>query len=160
MKRTRGAALLVILGVLVVLSTLSLAFLSIAQTERMASRSYLDSVRARLLAESGFHAALEALEINPFSDRLAYWGDDERRLGLEPALCRAPLPWARRPSLMRENEPLVRLLAPDGSHRHVGISGRPGSGTYDAMGDVYQVRIEDLSGRIFVNDGLTVFGGN
>jgi hypothetical protein len=58
----RGFVLLLVLGVLSLLALLALAFTALAATERATSRAYLDSVRARLAAESGLQAAAAVLQ--------------------------------------------------------------------------------------------------
>ena len=55
----RGAVLIVVLGVLMLLSLLATSFATLQITERQVSRNYLDTVRAKLLAQSGVQDALE-----------------------------------------------------------------------------------------------------
>ena len=62
MRRNRGAVLIIVLGVLAVLALLATTFATLQATERKVSRNYLDTVRAKMLAQSGINDALAHLE--------------------------------------------------------------------------------------------------
>ena len=57
-KRTKGAVLIFAVGVLTVLALLAAAFTSLSKIERNVSRNYVDTVRAKLLAQSGIEKAV------------------------------------------------------------------------------------------------------
>ncbi|NUN50804.1 MAG: hypothetical protein HUU15_18510, partial [Candidatus Brocadiae bacterium] len=52
-ERQRGFVLLVALGVLGVLGLLAATFATLSRVERVVSNSYVDKVRAKMLAQSG-----------------------------------------------------------------------------------------------------------
>lgn len=86
-----------------------------------------------------------------------FWGADRSETAEPPA--GALLENAISPSFAVEvdgdpanADPAARLLTIGGQSR--GYSGIDGPGTYAANGDQYALRVSDLSGRIFVNDGL------
>src|SRR5262245_42104444 len=58
----RGAALIVVLGALALLSLVAATFATLTATERATARNALDAARARLAAQSGVEAALAHLE--------------------------------------------------------------------------------------------------
>src|SRR5205814_1924058 len=60
-RKARGIALIVVLGVLSLLALLAVSFSTLAATERATSRNYLDTVRARLVAQSGIEAGIARL---------------------------------------------------------------------------------------------------
>jgi len=57
-RRTRGAALVVVLGVLTLTVLLAVAFVNLMGIERRASEGYVSSVRARFLADAGVSHAV------------------------------------------------------------------------------------------------------
>src|SRR5437870_2812037 len=87
-KRTtrRGAILIVVMGVLAVLALLATTFATLQNTERNVARCYLDTVRARLLAESGVQAAVARVSELTAAGRpghvsMQYWGDNLTETG-------------------------------------------------------------------------------
>src|ERR1051325_12096286 len=60
--RRKGAVLIIVLGVLAVLALLATTFATLQATERQVSRNYMDTVRAKLLAQSGINDAMAQLE--------------------------------------------------------------------------------------------------
>jgi hypothetical protein len=161
LRRNRGAILIVVLGVLSLLALLATAFANLQSTERRVSRNYLNTVRARLVAESGIETAaarlLERLD-SPFPDpRLPetrewiYYGDELDRS--RPARPEAALERAKNPSfaVTAGSGGRPRQVMVDGTP--VGVSGTTG-GSYGRNGDVFSLRVRDLSGLIHVNDGL------
>jgi len=55
-------ALILVLGVLAILALLATTFATLTAVDRRVSQNYADAVRARLVAESGVHAALALLQ--------------------------------------------------------------------------------------------------
>jgi hypothetical protein len=162
----RGAVLIVVLGVLAVLALLATTFATLQATEKQVSRNYLDTVRAKVLAQSGAHDAESRLRdafpfrtFEPGPPAWRFWGtsNDESK---------EPLPSDRiedatNPSFVVEDEaaqdptdPNVkpRLIRIDGKDR--GYSGAQRSGSNALNGDQYALKVSDLSSRIFVNDGV------
>jgi Tfp pilus assembly protein PilX len=64
LANSRGAALVLALMILVGLSAITLALLSIARLEPLISRNHVDVVRARYLAEAGIEHAFDVLARN------------------------------------------------------------------------------------------------
>jgi hypothetical protein len=153
----RGAVLIVVLGVLVILSLLATSFATLQVTERQVSRNYLDTVRAKLLAQSGVQDALERLSACAESGRLQdrsmeYWGSKIAETGAPDA--RTPLENARNPSFAWEDEKVqdptdeqTRPMAFRIDGQEVGVSGLMSDG-------VYRLRVSDCNSMIHVNDGL------
>jgi len=61
-KARRGAALIVVLAALALLSLVAATFATLAATERATARNFLDAARARLAAQSGVEAATAHLQ--------------------------------------------------------------------------------------------------
>ncbi len=61
LKARRGAALIVVLGVLVILVLMSTVFASLQGLERSVSRNYVDGVRAKLIAQGGVEDTLQRM---------------------------------------------------------------------------------------------------
>src|SRR6185436_3793416 len=61
MENNRGFVLLVALGVLGVLGLLAATFATLSRVERNVSNSYVDKVRAKLLAQSGIERAIASI---------------------------------------------------------------------------------------------------
>jgi len=171
----RGAVLIVVLGVLALLALLATSFSTLQTVERQVSRNYLDTVRARLIAQSGVEAAVDKLTgvilTSPFPDPArpitrswVYFGD-ELDESLPPKID-VPLGTARNPSFAFEDEPVQDPSDPNTRPRQIPINGRPCGftdavgGTYSIRGDQYTLRVRDMSGLIYVNDGLWLSGGN
>lgn len=164
-RASRGAVLIVVLGILVVLALLSVTFATLQATERQISRNYLDTVRAKLLAQSGVEDAQARLReyfpfraLQPGPQPWTYWGTNSAESG-EPGP--APIESALNPSFAYEDEQVQdpgdsnvkpKLLSVDG--RRCGFSGCMTSGTYGLFGDQYVLKVGDLSGRVHVNDGV------
>ena len=166
-----GAVLIVVLGVLTLLALLATTFATLQATERRVARNYMDTVRAKLLAQSGVQAA-ESLLSQFFPGRALderkpwmYWGKsvDERQ---EPGIG-DKLEEALNPSFAIEadgsnvpenpQDPTDANVRPytlsiEGARR--GVSGILADATYALNGNHYAIRVSDLSGRIHVNDGV------
>ena len=56
--KNQGMVLLMVLAVLTLLCLLGLMFVLMANMERATARAYLDMVRAKMVAQSGVHAAM------------------------------------------------------------------------------------------------------
>jgi hypothetical protein len=172
--KRKGAVLIVVLGVLAVLALLATTFATLQATEKQVARNYLDTVRAKMLAQSGVQSAEAQLRsyfpfryFNNVANPNApipwkFWGVDSA-----PWETREPNPAdkledATNPSFAIENEVIQdptdanvvpRLIMIEGRNR--GLSGYMGTGSYDALhGDNYSLKVTDLSGHIYVNDGL------
>src|SRR5262245_19492532 len=124
--KRRGLALILVLGVLAILALLATAFASLAGVERRVTRNYLDTVRARLAAESGIEAAVALLRHRILRGSL--WTETSWSVADE------------------------RTIRVDGEE--VKDAGFLGSGSYGADGDFYRVRISDAQSRLNVNDGV------
>ena len=170
-RRSRGVVLIVVLGILLVLALLATTFATLQRVERLVSRNYLDGVRAKLLAQSGVEYGISRLrstfekEIFYYQSMEAkswgYYGNDLAEVGNNPVLLNIPLEKAQNPSMAYENElvqnPADAVVAPrmvpvDGVQ--VGFSGMMESGAYGRNADHYSLRVTDLQGLIYVNDGL------
>jgi hypothetical protein len=120
-----GVALILVLAMTALLAALAVAFLTLQTTEQRVSRNYLDTVRARLAAESGVEAALALLQNRELRGLL--WTDTS---------------WSVADG---------RTIRLDGGE--VTDAGFLPSGSYGERGDFHRVRIADAQARIFVNDG-------
>src|SRR5438045_1783742 len=107
----KGAVLIIVLGVLAVLALLATTFATLQATEKQVAHNYLDTVRAKLLAQSGVQDAEAKLrEYFPFRyfntlDPKApkpwkYWGQDATE-STEPPVD-DKLEYARNPSFAIE----------------------------------------------------------
>src|SRR4026207_1914851 len=94
--RRKGAVLIVVLGVRAVLALLATTFATLQATERQVAVNYLDTVRAKLLAQSGVQDAEAKLReyfpyryFNTVNARAPkpwkYWGQDNKEL-IEPPI--------------------------------------------------------------------------
>lgn len=72
----RGTVLLVALGVLALLAILATSFFTLASVERHVSHSYVDQVRAKMLAASGIEQALLEIRQTSWSPNATYCGED------------------------------------------------------------------------------------
>lgn len=140
----RGAVLIVVLGVLAILALLAVTFNSVMGVERSVARSYLDEVRARLIARAGVEHALNRI--------------DGMDVGLDNT-------WAYTSSLTLEetDKPSFFARVPATSPavpKSILIDGKPrgytdqmSSCAYTTGGDVYSVRMVDCNALLNVNDG-------
>ena len=170
LRQRRGAVLIVVLGVLAVLALLATTFATLQTTEKQVARNYLDTVRAKLAAQSGVQEAeqrlreqfparyFEGLDLNPPRPRSwKYWGDDltERTDPLPDH----KLDDARNPSFAveRDDDPLNQNPEPKQlkiNGKDLGYSGTHGGGFYGLNSEHYALKVSDISGRIHVNDGV------
>lgn len=174
-KTRKGAILVIILGILMLLTLLATAFSTVSMTERSIARNYTDLVRAKLCSQSGIDHALallpQVIASDPFlegavplSRSWIYYGNElDESKPPQPAV---PLEVARNPSFAYEDEPIQNPADPNTRPIQILVHGKPvgfsgiTGGTYGRNGDVYTLKIQDLSGRLYVNDGLDQFGGN
>jgi hypothetical protein len=174
--RRKGAVLIIVLGVLAVLALLAVTFSTLQATERQIAHNYMDTVRAKLLAQSGVQDA-EAKLREYFPTRYfntlnvkapkpwKYWGSDPTET-VEP-LPNDDIQYALNPSFAIEADPIKNVAEnpQDPTDANVnpkkvsiegkmcGLSGFQG-GTYAVHGDQYVLRVNDTSGRLYVNDGV------
>lgn len=174
--KRKGAVLIIVLGVLAVLALLATTFATLQATERQIAHNYMDTVRAKLLAQSGIQDGEAKLReyfpyryfntVNPKAPKpWKYWGQDASET-IEPRPD-DKLEWALNPSFAIEADPLknVAEMPQDPTDANVnpkrvsiegrmcGLSGYQG-GTYARHGDQYALKVTDTSGRLYVNDGV------
>jgi hypothetical protein len=172
----KGAVLIIVLGVLAVLALLAVTFSTLQGTERQIAHNYMDTVRAKLLAQSGVQDAEAKLReyfpgryFNTVNVRAPkpwkYWGQDPTET-IEPPV-NDDIQYALNPSFAIEADPLKNVAEnpqdPTDSNvnpkrvsiegKMCGLSGYQG-GTYAQHGDQYVLRVNDTSGRLYVNDGV------
>jgi hypothetical protein len=172
--KRKGAVLIVVLGVLAVLALLGVTFATLQATERQVARNYVDTVRAKFAAQSGIQAAEAQLreyfpgryfeglgQATPLPRPWKFWGDDPSGAENKEPLPDFRIEDATNPSFAIEDEqkqdPLdpskrPRLIEID--KRKLGYSGTHGGGFYGRGSEHYVLKINDLSGRIYVNDGV------
>ena len=149
----RAYALLVTIGIIGVLALLATAFARIAQIEREVSHSFVDRVRARMLAEAGLEAAMGRLRgleaTKAWSDLRDGWIYGEMLTPLESASgtrvykpAPKPLEDSKLPSWGSATQ-----VKPDNR----GYTGSLG-GAYEVDGDVYSVKVLDCASMINVNN--------
>ena len=169
MRRNRGAVLIIVLGVLAVLALLATTFATLSGVESRVSRNYLDTVRAKLLAQSGINDALAHLE-RDFPGRCQSsvlasqsWKFRGNTADVGQAPSNLPLDEARYPSYSWKFEehatdtpanPAVQADSVTVEGRKLGFSGVTGGGAYGIHGDHYALKVSDLSGRMYLNDGV------
>jgi len=172
----KGAVLIIVLGVLAVLALLAVTFSTLQATERQIAHNYMDTVRAKLLAQSGIQDAEAKLREN-FTARYfntlnvkapkpwKYRGQDPTEM-IEPPVD-DKIEFALNPSFAIEADPVKNVIEnpqdPTDSNvnpkrvsiegKMCGLSGYQG-GTYATHGDQYVLRVTDTSGCLYVNDGV------
>ncbi len=175
--RQRGFVLLVALGVLGVLGLLAATFATLSRVERSVSNSYVDKVRAKMLAQSGVERAIASIRgramIQAWDDQRNDWYYREM-LNAEagsltyPAVVKADI-WKYTPTRVYGMPPrTLESALDDGLVNGVanGISFPQASsptvnepfsgqfpGTYESRGDVYALKVLDCASMINVNDG-------
>ncbi len=182
MKRTRlesrrGFVLLLALGVLGVLGLLAATFATLSRVERSISSSYVDKVRAKMLAQSGIERALASIRgrsmIQAWDDQRNDWYYREM-LNAEagalsyPAAVKADT-WKYIPTRAYGMPPRSLETALDDGL----INGTPNGisfpqpatlttnepysgefpGTFERHGDIYALKVLDCASMINVNDG-------
>jgi hypothetical protein len=172
----RGFVLLVALGVLGVLGLLAATFATLSRVERAVSASYVDRVRARLLAQSGVERAVASLRgrtmIQAWDDPRNDWYYRELLNAETATLVYSPAakaiwkyvpnrPFGMPPrSLEAALDDGLVCGAPNGvsfpeplsASANEPFSGQfPGS--YEPRGDIYALKVVDCASQINVNDG-------
>ncbi len=164
--RKRGAVLIVVLAVLLILALLGTVFVTLTSLEKSISRNYVDDVRARLIAQSGVDHGVERLrdtlprsffDAAPSDTAWIYFGSvADETAAPNPA---APIETALNPSFAVEADgnptagsPAPRTVIVEG--KAVGYSGTSESGRYGLGGDQYSLRVSDCSSQININDGV------
>ncbi len=170
MGKRKGAVLIVVLGVLVILALLATAFATIQTTERQVAQNYLDTVRAKLIAQSAVEDAAARLRdyfpVRMFEESMnaklwKFWGKslDET----DETLINCTIDEALNPSFAEEadDNPLNTDPRPrqiqiniNGVPQPRGCSGTHEVGRYGRYADHYVLKLSDLQGRINVNDGV------
>jgi hypothetical protein len=169
MRRNRGAVLIIVLGVLAVLALLATTFATLQATERKVSRNYLDTVRAKLLAQSGIDDALAQLERQfpgrSLSSEVSAQAWKYRGAAIDVSLApgKDPLDFARFPSFSWKFEDYASQ-APGNTNvkadpvvvegKVLGFSGVMSDSSYARHGDQYALKVSDSSGRLHLNDGI------
>ncbi|KAF0245930.1 MAG: hypothetical protein FD180_1192 [Planctomycetota bacterium] len=168
----RGFVILVALGILGVLGLLAAAFATLSRVERAVSASYVDKVRARLLADSGVERALAAIRarnlIQAWDDTRNDWYYREMLNGPVGSLTYSPATIAAlggytpsrpygAPSRRLEQVCDDALLSGVPAGLSFGDPARAwmsGSmpGSYEIDGDFYAVKAVDCASQLFVND--------
>ncbi len=164
-RNSRGSVLIVVMGVLSILALLATVFANLQQIERDIARNHVDDVRARLVATSGVEHGIEQMKqtlnlgVSGFrSPNWRYHGNDLDETG-DPLLLNIPLEEAKNPSFAVEvdgnplnADPTPKLVKVNG--KEIGITSFHNTGTYGIHGDFYSVRVRDLQGAIYINDGV------
>ncbi|MCE9583881.1 MAG: hypothetical protein K8T20_15470, partial [Planctomycetes bacterium] len=175
--RQRGFVLLVALGVLGVLGLLAATVAPLSRVERAGSNSYVDTVRAKMLAQSGVERAIASIRgramIQSWDDARNDWFyremlNQESGLLTYPATVKSDI-WKFTPTRVYGMPPRsLESALDDGIVNGVanGVSfpqslsptaNEPFSGqfpgTYENRGDVYALKVMDCASMINVNDG-------
>jgi len=142
-KTRKGAVLIVVLGVLMVLSLLGVSYAQLAQMDRQTARSYLDSVRARLVARAGVEQAVSRLEaIDLLRDGTwIYPGGVALEDTTQPSFA------ALNPS---SGAPMTVLI--EGQPR--GYTDVMSQSAHAQNGDLFALKIVDANAQLNVNDGV------
>ncbi len=143
--RERGSMLIVALGILTLMSLLAVAFVKVVGIEKVASTNYVDSVKAKFLAEAGLQRVV---------------ADIRRTIMQEPGYSNPMAPWVYK---AQGNEPRydipVEQVDPtrdtyffDALGRSYPASGRNNPRNDWAWGwDIYRVKVIDTSAQIDLN---------
>src|SRR5436190_1826668 len=146
-RRDRGSMLIIALGVLALLSILAVTFVSLMKLELLASKNYVDGVKARLIAEGGMEEAITELKTRGGLDGITNINDDWVYANGDYSL---PLEDAK----VRDGLMLI------GANRNLRTSydGNLG-GSYAKKGDRYKIEVIDAQAQFNLNnifDGLTL----
>ncbi|MCE9584386.1 MAG: hypothetical protein K8T20_18010 [Planctomycetes bacterium] len=170
--KERGFVLLVALGILGVLGLLAAAFATLSRVERVVSASYVDKVRAKLLAESGLERAIAEIrsrdQIQAWDDTRNSWYYREMLNGPVGTFSYSPATIASlngfTPTRAYGTPPRRLEVAVDDAIQNGTLAGlslgdptRPGAsgempGTYEKGGDFYAIKALDCASMLFVND--------
>ncbi len=148
-SRRSGSILLIVLGMLVVLSILAVAFARLTSLERDAAHGVSLSTQARFVAEAGLEVAMQRL-LADYALTLVDGTGGEWRYGDPPT---TPIEASTRPSYGKDASAVWRSITVGGtSYGYSGSLGPPPGAKLDPEGAQYVLKIVDLSGRINVND--------
>src|SRR5438105_4688453 len=114
-RRSKGAALILVLGIVTMLSFLVAAFVILTHIERDASRNYRDGERARAMAHSGLERAKFELRRAVTQPGYAFnWiqYDSNNTSGKVQPIDRAPYDPSFRPSFAMDLNPIPDALKP------------------------------------------------
>lgn len=156
----RGAVLLVAMGILALLTIFAITFANLVSLEKNASRNYVDSIRARMIARAGLERAIA--ELRSVAETKTH--DDTRPLsaGGDPWIYRqrysgAFLGLSRTPQVsFPMSDTVYRLQEKDNNGRPLSTtstfvsSGRLGASYANGM-DAYRLKILDCASMIYVN---------
>ncbi|MEZ0229010.1 MAG: hypothetical protein ACAI25_10325, partial [Planctomycetota bacterium] len=141
-RRDQGSMLVIALGVLALLSILALTFVSLMKLELLASKNYVDGVKARLIAEGGMEEAITELKSRGGLDGITNINDDwvyangDYSLPLEDAKVRNGLALVGADRLLRTS-----------------YDGNLG-GSYAKKGDRYKIQVIDAQSQFNLNNRL------
>jgi len=138
----RGAVLIVVLGILVILALMATAFAVIQTQERNVSRNYVDGVRARLVAQSGIEEGVERLQQSLGTGMSAL----AAQVGKDPAFA-----WEVDENPLNADKTLRKIKV---NGQPTALTGAMSNGTYGDHGDFYVLKVSDLQGRIHLNQGV------
>ncbi|MBI3269750.1 MAG: hypothetical protein HYZ53_12060 [Planctomycetes bacterium] len=158
-SRRGGYSLIAVTGMLGLLSTTAVTYVTISAQERAAAQNHVLTVRARMLAEAGVERAVsdlrnvsaqtDALGSSPLQRRQA-WADprDEWFFGEAQAAPAGPRLYGAPPTPL-ERARRVSFAAP--ASLPFGISGTLG-GSVAADSDTYTLKVLDCASQLNVND--------
>jgi hypothetical protein len=168
-ENRKGAILLVAMGILALLTIFAITFANLTSLEKSASRNYVDSVRARMIARAGLERSIA--ELRKVAETKTY--DDARPLNAgNPAESGDPWIYRQRYSgafaslsttkqvsfPMSDNTYQLQeydaLGKPNSTPSVFVSSGRLGSSYSNGM-DTYRLKILDCASMIYVNDANT-----
>ncbi|MBI4565840.1 MAG: hypothetical protein HY716_14225 [Planctomycetes bacterium] len=173
--KRRGMVLIIVLSVLAVMAILGVSLVALNNLERQISHNYKYETQARLAAKAGVEDALSRLKdgyalrvaLNDRSEWM-YFGRDTD--GKNPTERAASLAYATRPSfaLTRpDGTPiLMQVYREDGkATESIGVSGWMAGqfgkeGASYVGGNSYALEVRDLTGCVYLNDGVGLHGGN
>jgi hypothetical protein len=178
-ETSRGFVLLVALGVLGVLGLLAATFATLSRVERAVSNSYVDKVRAKMLAQSGVERAIASIRgramVQSWDDVRNDWYyremlNAEAGTLVYPATVKTDI-WKFTPTRAygmpaRSLEFAVDDGIVNGTANGISFpqtksasANEPFSGefpgTYEPRGDVYALKVLDCASMLNVNDGST-----
>ncbi|MBI3272265.1 MAG: hypothetical protein HYZ53_24960 [Planctomycetes bacterium] len=157
----RGYVLLVAMGVLGILAFLSTVFLRMTQVEQSATKTYVDKVRARMMAMAGIERAMgdvRGMEMHQaWLDPRDPWTYKELYTDVEfPSM--KGLRTFKTPPKQLEDAVYVSFYDPSRMKNGKGFSGSVG-GTYEPDGDTYALKVIDCASQINVNNFDLPAGG-
>jgi len=84
LKNENGYVLVVIIGILTILSLMTITFATLSRIETRATRNYTDSVKCEKIAKAALEHAIYEIRLDKFgTDTLAYNDDDNGNYGLD-----------------------------------------------------------------------------